>query len=100
VRHDHDRLTVAARRLLDEKAALAVPRGIAMRAVVKDGLAPEVIAATALDEGADIVVVGSHGHDGDTGTLIGRVGERVVRLAPCSVVVVKPPLIPVTRGAT
>jgi universal stress protein A len=92
-RSDHERLTAAARRLLDERVVLAAPRGVAMRAMVKAGLAADVIAATALDEGADVVVVGTHGRDEDAAPLIGSVGERIVRIAPCTVIVVKPPLL-------
>jgi nucleotide-binding universal stress UspA family protein len=83
-----------ARRLLDERVALAGPRGVVVtKAMVKTGLAADVIAATALEEGVDGVVVGTHGRDEDPALLIGSVGERVVRIAPCTVIVAKPPLL-------
>jgi nucleotide-binding universal stress UspA family protein len=40
---------------------------------------------------ADLLVVGSRGHGGFTGMLLGSVSENVVAHAPCAVVVVKSP---------
>ena len=40
-------------------------------------------------EGADLVVVGSHGRTGITAALLGSVSRHVVSHAPCPVVVVK-----------
>jgi nucleotide-binding universal stress UspA family protein len=42
---------------------------------------------------ADLLVVGSRGHGGFTGMLLGSVSEHVVAHAPCAVVVVKSPAI-------
>ncbi len=39
---------------------------------------------------ASLLVVGSRGHDGFTGMLLGSVGSHCVSHAPCSVVVVRP----------
>ena len=41
------------------------------------------------DEGADLLVVGSHGRTGLRRVLLGSVAEKVVRLAPCDVYVVR-----------
>ncbi len=40
--------------------------------------------------GADLIVMTSHGRQGDRAQLIGSVTERVLRLASCPVLVVKP----------
>jgi nucleotide-binding universal stress UspA family protein len=49
------------------------------------------IAQLASDLEADLVVVGTHGRRGIRRVLLGSVAEGVVRLAPCQVLVVRPP---------
>lgn len=51
--------------------------------------AGEAIADYAEKVGADLVIVGSHGRTGLRRMLLGSVAERVVRLAPCAVLVVR-----------
>ena len=48
----------------------------------------------AADTGFDVIVIGTHGRTGVDRPLMGSVAERVMREAPCSVLVVKLP-----RGA-
>lgn len=47
------------------------------------------IAEQAKAIGADLIIVGSHGRTGLKRVLLGSVAERVVRLAPCPVLVVR-----------
>lgn len=55
------------------------------------GAAAEQIVAAAQSERADAVIMGTHGRTGLDRLLVGSVAETVVRLAPCSVLTVKPP---------
>ena len=53
------------------------------------GKPADEIVRVARELGAQTVVIGSHGHDSIAHLLVGSVAERVVRTAPCTVVVVK-----------
>jgi nucleotide-binding universal stress UspA family protein len=75
---------------LVERVEAATARGIPARYLLRTGTAAEEITRAADDEGADVVVVGTHGRTGINRLLIGSVAERVVRLAPCPVLTVKP----------
>lgn len=55
------------------------------------GDAAAMILNTAETEGVDLIVVGSHGRSGLQRFLMGSVSERVMRHAPCSTLVVRPP---------
>ena len=55
------------------------------------GAPSDVILETVREYGADLVVMGTHGHSGLAHVLLGSVAERVVRTAPCPVLTVKPP---------
>jgi nucleotide-binding universal stress UspA family protein len=57
---------------------------------VAKGEAEAQIVKYARDEGADLVVISSHGLTGLEHVLMGSVAEKVVRQAPCPVLVVKP----------
>lgn len=46
------------------------------------------ICRTAEDEKADLIIMGSHGRTGLRHVLLGSVAERVVRHAPCPVLIV------------
>lgn len=56
---------------------------------VRRGQPVRQILTCARDLGAELLVVGSHGHTGLERLLVGSVAERLVRLAECPVVVVK-----------
>ncbi|WP_317620853.1 universal stress protein [Streptomyces sp. CBMA123] len=62
-------------------------RPVEIRTRVQEGGA----AACLLDaaRGAELLVVGSRGHGGFTGALLGSVGQHCVQHAPCPVVVVR-----------
>ena len=75
---------------LAERVEAATARGLTARYRLRTGTAPEDIARTATDEAADLVVVGTHGRTGINRLVIGSVAERVLRIAPCPVLTVKP----------
>lgn len=86
-------------RALDEESRLALLREV--RAATKDhpnvqtdvdlvrGPPVEAILASVASRGADRVVVGTHGRTGVAHALLGSVAERVARLSPVPVVIVK-----------
>ena len=51
----------------------------------------ERIVETAVKEEVALIVMGTHGHTGLAHIALGSIAERVVRLAPCSVMTVKAP---------
>lgn len=81
-----------ARTVLDQ--AIADALGEAGHVVVRrvaEGHPARLLAD--LSVGADLLVVGSRGHGGFTGLLLGSVSEHVVTHAPCPVVVVRHPAV-------
>lgn len=55
----------------------------------EDGSAAESIVRTAVEEGADLVVVGSHGRTGIPRMMLGSVAARVVTSSPVPVLVAR-----------
>lgn len=66
-----------------------VERGLRARAEVRCGDPAEEIMDAAVEDEADLIVVGSHGRTGIERLLIGSVARKVVTHAPCSVLVVR-----------
>ena len=76
---------------LEEWAAKARAEGLAARAALRSGVAYQEIVALAVDERADLIVIGTHGRGGVDRALLGSVADRVIRLAPCPVLAVREP---------
>jgi nucleotide-binding universal stress UspA family protein len=68
------------------KEALEGDSGAVVRRVVEGHSAGVLLDAAV---GAELLVVGSRGHGGFTGMLLGSVSEHVVAHAPCAVVVLR-----------
>jgi nucleotide-binding universal stress UspA family protein len=65
--------------------------GVQFTTVIKEGGPKSVILDTAEKCSADLILVGSHGHDWVERFLLGSVSEAVARHAPCSVQIVRAP---------
>jgi nucleotide-binding universal stress UspA family protein len=63
--------------------------GVSVDTALRQGDPRAVIVDEAAEWGADLIVVGSHGHTGLTRLLLGSVAQAVVSHAPCSVEVVR-----------
>jgi nucleotide-binding universal stress UspA family protein len=70
-----------------EVASRALDRPV--RPCVEMGSAPTQIAEYARRQGIDLLVLATHGRTGLQRVVMGSVAERVVRLAPCPVLVVR-----------
>jgi nucleotide-binding universal stress UspA family protein len=81
-------------RALAERVTAAAAQGLAARWVLKMGVAPESIVDAAGETGADLIVIGTQGRTGLSRLVLGSVAERVVRLAPCPVLTLKPAAAP------
>jgi len=64
--------------------------GVTWEKHTREGKAARVIADTATEYKADLVVIGTHGHTGLSHVLLGSVAEEVLRLTTCSVMTVRP----------
>lgn len=58
------------------------------KSVLRRGVPSEQLLLAAAEEGADLIVVGTHGRTGATRLLLGSVAEKVVRLSNVPVVTV------------
>lgn len=56
----------------------------------REGRAAQTIADAAVEVGADLIVIGTHGRTGIAHMLLGSVAEQVLHAAPCSVLTVRP----------
>jgi len=78
-----------AQQKLEQAHAAVRARGLSGTTHLGDVPAAHSIADRARSLGADLVVVGTHGHTGLKHVLLGSVAERTVGYAPCSVWTVK-----------
>ena len=81
-----------ARKLVERAASTLGASGFKATAEVREGDVREMILESAIDWGADLIVLGSHGQKGLPRLLLGSVSEAVARHALCSVEVVRAPV--------
>ncbi len=72
---------------LGEKVHALTARGINVELVHRVGPPGEVVSEIAKERGAELIVIGTHGHTGLHRFLLGSVATSVLRHAPCDVLV-------------
>ncbi len=63
--------------------------GLAVDTIVRSGHAAKVLVEYARDGGFDLLVLGHAGHSAIWGVFLGTTSDKVIRHAPCSVLVVR-----------
>jgi len=81
--------TIAAEAELACLAASSRNRRISFKSAVRTGHAPNEITKAAKDLDVDLIVIATHGYTSWRHLCIGSTAERVVRIAPCPVLVVR-----------
>jgi nucleotide-binding universal stress UspA family protein len=80
-----------AQKQLQELVEQRLPRGLkSCTALVVTGYAADEIVRIANEQKIDLIVIATHGHTGWRGFVFGSVAEKVVRLAPCPVMAIRP----------
>jgi nucleotide-binding universal stress UspA family protein len=84
-------MKAAAERKLEPLVAQARAVGVNARPLALPGFPDEAIVEAASREGADLIVLGTHGRRGAELFFLGSVASRVVTAAKCPVMTVRPP---------
>jgi nucleotide-binding universal stress UspA family protein len=72
-----------------EELRLTIDERVRSRATVRTGLPHIVIGEVAAELGIDLIIISTHGRKGLQRMFIGSTAERVVRYAPCPVLIVR-----------
>ena len=64
--------------------------GVSLRTAVREGDPVAMVIARAMEWPADLIVMGTHGRSGFDRLILGSVAEKVLRRAPCPVLIVPP----------
>jgi universal stress protein A len=79
----------SAKKVLRDWIAKEVPLTVRAQALVREGKTFLEIVAVAQERGSDLIVISTHGYRGLKRVFMGSTVERVVRHAPCPVLVVR-----------
>jgi universal stress protein A len=82
-------LVASCMKLLQEIVAQRLAKELKVRTMVLQGAAAEFIVRLARQEGADLIVIASHGETGWRRFVFGSVAEKVVRDASCPVLTIQ-----------
>ncbi len=87
---ENERVMELCRKKLESIARQrAVPPGIIRKTLVRQGQAFQEISDAARTLKADLIILATHGYTGIKHVVLGSTAERVVRHAPCPVLVVR-----------
>jgi nucleotide-binding universal stress UspA family protein len=84
-------LEAQARQELEARLQRVRDAGLEGEMRLAHGMPAQEIIATAAETGADLIIMGTHGRTGVQHLFIGSVAEKVVRMAPCPVLVTRRP---------
>ena len=96
-RANEEDLEAIVRKQVDELAAGGADVSLTVVSSTTGGPA-HALADQAGDSGADVIIVGTRGHTGLAGLLLGSVTQRLLHISPCPVMAVPAP-IGAKRGA-
>jgi nucleotide-binding universal stress UspA family protein len=65
-------------------------KGVKTQKLIKEGNPRELIVDTAVEMGADLIIIGAHARRSFLDIILGGTAQAVVGRAPCSVIMVKP----------
>jgi len=82
-------LRVKGEQELQELITKEIKGAVPSEALVKVGLPFVEVVSFAKDEGIELIIVATHGHTGVEHVLFGSTAEKIVRKAPCPVLVVR-----------
>lgn len=85
-----DMIATAERELAAWKTEAAGLGATRVKSAFLNGAPWHEVVQLAKKDGADLIVVGTHGRTGLRHALVGSVAEKIVRHAPCAVLVVPP----------
>lgn len=85
-----DEVRRGAQRQLESLRVELVGDRVPTRLILREGEPANNICAVAEEEVVELIVLATHGHGGIRRFLLGSTAERVMRCAPCSVLVYKP----------
>ena len=89
-----EQMEAEALQTMEDHAQRVRQAGLACETAVVHGTPFQHIIDMAGDKQVDLIVMGTHGHTGLQRFFLGSVAEKVVRLAPCPVLVTRAPDAP------
>ena len=87
---ENEQVVTACRTKLERIARhKSLPRGLVSKTLIRQGQSFQEITETARKLRVDLIIISTHGYTGLKHALLGSTAERVVRHAPCPVLVVR-----------